>query len=120
MSDPTPQALTAETRSALSTARSELEALLAVSGARTVENTLHPYHRLQLPPANAGHRAGLFSEVHPERPLREAAETAVQEISALATELSLHRGLYDALSGLPLDGLPPDTRRYVEHTLRDF
>jgi len=120
MSDPTPQALTAETRTALSTARSELEALLAVSGARTVENTLQPYHRLQLALANAGHRAGLFSEVHPERPLREAAESAVQEISALATELSLHRGLYDALSALPLDDLPPDTRRYLEHTLRDF
>ena len=120
MSHPTPDSLTAETRSAVSTARSELQALLDVRGARTVENTLQPYHRLQVVLANAGHRAGLFSEVHPARPLREAAETAVQEISALATELSLHRGLYDALSALPLEGMPPDTRRYVEHTLRDF
>jgi thimet oligopeptidase len=120
MSDPTPQALTADTRTALAAARAELEALLAVRGGREVENTLQPYHRLQLALANAGHRAGLFSEVHPVRALREAAETAVQEISALATELSLHRGLYDALSALHREGLPPDTHRYIEHTLRDF
>jgi Zn-dependent oligopeptidase len=102
MPDPTPDALTADTRAALSIASAELEALLAVSGPRDVENTLQPYHRLQLALANAGHRAGLFSEVHPARPMREAAETAVQDISALATELSLHRGLYDALSALQL------------------
>ena len=120
MTETTPETLLADTRAALTTARSELETLLDVPGPRSEANTLLPYHRLQLALSNAGHRAGLLSEVHPDRPLREAAETSVQEISAYATELSLHRGLYDALASVPVEGLDPDTRRFLEHTLRDF
>ncbi len=120
MTETTPETLLADTRAALATARSELETLLGVKGPRTEADTLGPYHRLQLVLSNAGHRAGLLSEVDPDRPLREAAETAVQEISAYATELSLHRGLYDALASVKAEGLAPDTRRFLEHTLRDF
>ena len=120
MTETTPETLLAETRAALATARSELETLLEVKGARTETDTLGPYHRLQLALSNAGHRAGLLSEVHPDKPLREAAEASVQEISAYATELSLHRGLYDALASVPTATLDPETRRFLEHTLRDF
>ena len=120
MTETTPETLLADTRAALTTARSELEALLAVKGPRSEADTLGPYQRLQLALSNAGHRAGLLSEVHPEKPLRDAAESAVQEISAYATELSLHRGLYEALASVKADGLAPDTRRFLEHTLRDF
>ena len=104
MTPTTPENLLADTRAALATARSELDTLLAVKGGRTEADTLAPYHRLQLALSNAGHRAGLLSEVHPDKPLREAAELAVQEISAYATELSLHRGLYDALAAVDVDG----------------
>jgi Zn-dependent oligopeptidase len=120
MTDTTPEILLADTRAALATARSELETLLGVKGPRTEADTLGPYQRLQLALSNAGHRAGLLSEVHPDKPLREAAETAVQEISTYATELSLNRGLYDALAAVRMEGLAPDTRRLLEHTLRDF
>jgi thimet oligopeptidase len=120
MTETTPETLLADTRAALSTARSELESLLGVKGARTESDTLGPYQRLQLALSNAGHRAGLLSEVHPDKPLRDAAETAVQEISAYATELSLHRGLYDALASVDAGQIAPDTRRFLEHTLRDF
>ena len=120
MTETTPETLLADTRAALATARSELETLLAVGGTRTEADTLGPYHRLQLALSNAGHRAGLLSEVHPDKPLRDAAETSVQEISAYATELSLHRGLYEALASVPVEQLAPDTRRFLEHTLRDF
>jgi thimet oligopeptidase len=118
MTETTPETLLADTRAALSTARSELETVLKAP--RTEADTLVPYQRLQLALSNAGHRAGLLSEVHPDKPLRDAAETAVQEISAYATELSLHRGLYEALVSVPMEGLVPDTRRLLEHTLRDF
>src|SRR5215468_1363459 len=108
MTDPSPETLLADTRAALATARSELDTLLAVTGARTEADTLGPYQRLQLALSNVGHQAGLLSEVHPDKALREAAETAVQEISAYATELSLHRGLYEALASVPEAGLAPD------------
>src|SRR5215472_13640164 len=120
MTETTPETLLTDTRAALATARSELQTLLDVKGARAEGDTLAPYQRLQLALSNAGHRAGLLSEVHPDKPMREAAETAVQEISAYATELSLHRGLYDALASVPAEGLAPDTQRLLEHTLRDF
>ncbi|HEY3586585.1 MAG TPA: M3 family metallopeptidase [Myxococcaceae bacterium] len=120
MTETTPETLLTDTRAALATARSELETLLGVKGPRTESDTLGPYQRLQLALSNAGHRAGLLSEVHPDKPLREAAEASVQEISAYATELSLHRGLYDALAAVTVEGLPAETRRFLEHTLRDF
>jgi thimet oligopeptidase len=120
MTETTPETLLTDTRAALATARSELETLLGAKGPRTEADTLGPYQRLQLALSNAGHRAGLLSEVHPDKSLRQAAEASVQEISAYATELSLHRGLYDALASVSIDGLPPDTRRFLEHTLRDF
>ncbi len=120
MTETTPETLLADTRAALTTARSELEALLAAKGPRSEADTLGPYHRLQLALANAGHRAGLLSEVHPDKPMREAAESAVQDISAYATELSLHRGLYEALASVTENGLDADTRRFLTHTLRDF
>ena len=120
MTPTTPDTLLADTRAALATARSELDTLLGARGSRTEADTLVPYHRLQLALSNAGHRAGLLSEVHPDKALREAAEAAVQEISAYATELSLHRGLYEALASVKAEALAPHTRRFLEHTLRDF
>jgi thimet oligopeptidase len=120
MSAPTPHTVITETRSAIAQSRAELASLLSVQGPRGEANTLLPNHRIQLLLSNAGHRAGLLSEVHPEKVVREAAETAVQEVSAYATELSLHRGLFEALASVPAEGLAPDTRRHLEHTLRDF
>jgi thimet oligopeptidase len=120
MGAPTPHTVITESRSAITQARAELATLLSVRGARTEANTLIPHHRIQLLLTNASHRAGLLSEVHPEKPVREAGETGVQELSAYATELSLHRGLYEALAAVPAEGLSPETRRHLEHTLRDF
>jgi thimet oligopeptidase len=120
MSATTPYTVITETRSAITQARAQLTSLLGVKGPRGEANTLVPNHRIQLLLSNAGHRAGLLSEVHPEKAVREAAETAVQEVSAFATELSLHRGLYEALASVPAEGLAPDTHRHLEHTLRDF
>src|SRR4029453_19072894 len=120
MTETPPETLLADTRTALATARSELETLLGVKGRRTEADTLAPYQRLQLVLSKAGHRAGLLSEVHPDKPLREAAETAVQEISAYATELSLHRGLYDGLAAVKMEGLPPATPPRLPQPPRAF
>ncbi len=120
MSPPTPDALHREAAQALHTARGLLAELQAVEGPRTPENTLLPFHEIQLALARPAHRAGLFSEVHPERPVREAAEKVTQELSAFATELSLDQGLYRALAALDASALAPSARRYLAHALRDF
>jgi thimet oligopeptidase len=70
--------------------------------------------------SDAASRASLARNVHPDPRLRDAAEAAEQEVDALSTDLSLDRGLYDALSAVSLDGADPATRYLVEKSLRDF
>ncbi len=69
---------------------------------------------------DASARASLARNVHPSEPMRSVAETCEQEVDALSTELSLDRGLYDALVGIDLGGADPATRWFVEKSLRDF
>lgn len=70
--------------------------------------------------SEAASRASLARNVHPDPALRDAAEAAEREVDALSTELSLDRGLYDALAGLDPSGLDGATRHLVEKSLRDF
>lgn len=117
-----PAALLDDARAAIAEGRGLLEQILIAGkppGA-TRTSVLFPYHRLLLRTGNAGARAGLLSEVHPDPAIREAAETATQELSAFGTELSLNRPLYDALAALDVRTEDAVTKRWVEHTLRDF
>ena len=109
-----------ECRKGLESARALLPAILAVPGPRTVENTLVPYNELLIGVSQSSATAGLFSEVHPDEKVRDAARTLEQEVSAFVTALQLDRGLYDALAAIGTAGLDAETRRFVEHTLRDF
>jgi thimet oligopeptidase len=68
----------------------------------------------------AAARASLARNVHPDPALRAAAEQAEQEVDGLSTELSLDRGLYDALAGLDASREDAATRYLVEKSLRDF
>jgi len=120
MAQVTAEEMKEEADAALGAARDELASLRAAQGPPDREDTLRRFHRIQLHLSNAGHRAGLFSEVHPEEAVREAAEKATQALSAFATELSLDQGVYRALASLDAAGLDPGARRYLEHTLRDF
>ena len=69
---------------------------------------------------NAAAQASLLRNVHPSAEAREAAERDEQEVDAAQTELSLDRGLYDALSRVDLSDADPVTRWLVEKGLRDF
>lgn len=64
---------------------------------------------------------GLYESVHPDEGLRNAAEAGRADLSNLASRLGLDKELYDALAprGTSLEP-DPLTRRFVEHTLRDF
>ncbi|HEY6865660.1 MAG TPA: M3 family metallopeptidase [Candidatus Eisenbacteria bacterium] len=104
----------------LERARRAIAALIAVTGPRTIENTLQPYDDALLELDAAGSQASLMENVHPDGALRAAAEAVTQQAAALSTELSLNRPVYDALASLDLAGVDPATRHYVERTLRDF
>jgi thimet oligopeptidase len=101
-------------------ARDMLPAIVSASGARTVDNTLRPLDNLFVHLGNAMAMAGLFSEVHPDEGVREAARTCEQEGAQFGSELSLNRPLYDAVAAVPTDGLDDETKRFVFLKLRDF
>lgn len=65
-------------------------------------------------------RVSLFSNVHPDKEMRDLCETLQQEISKLGTELSLDRGLFDRLDAVKPDGASEDETRLWEHAVRDF
>ncbi len=97
-----------------------LPALLAVEGARTLDNLLVPYNDMMIQVETSLAPAGLMRSVHPSKEVREAAERCEQEASKFVTELKLNRELYDAFASVDLAGLDPDSKRLVEHRLRDF
>ncbi len=70
--------------------------------------------------ADAGARASLARNVHPDPRMREAAERCEQEVEAAATELSLDPRLYQALRLVDLSSLDPAARHLGEKALRDF
>jgi thimet oligopeptidase len=107
-------------RRRLDHARSTLAGLLAAEGRRTVANTLRPYDAIMRDLDRAGGEAGLIQVVHPDSAMRGVAETAKRDVEALATEISLDRGLYDALRAVDTAGLDSETRFYLSRTLRDF
>lgn len=101
-------------------AKAEIAKLKAVKGARTVANTLVPYDEASRWLDMAGSQSSLIESVHPDSTVRAAAEKITQEVSAFGTEISLDRGVYDALAALPLKGLDDETTYYVTRELRDF
>ncbi|HWF86114.1 MAG TPA: M3 family metallopeptidase [Vicinamibacterales bacterium] len=104
----------------LAHARATLDALAAVQGARSIDNTLRPYDDILLELDAVGSQAQLIQEVHPDDKLRHAAEEISQKVSAFATGLSLNRRVYDALVALDVRSADAETQHYMQRTLRDF
>ena len=104
----------------LARARSLLERLVAVAGPRTVSNTLVLYDDLMRELDRAASATGLIQKVHPDSTLRQAADRSDRRVSALATEISLDRRVFDAIGATDLTGADPATRHYVGRILRDF
>jgi len=110
----------AECNAGLGQARTVLPGILAVQGERSPANTLEPYNDVLIGLSQSGALAGLYAEVHPDEKIRDAARTCEQEVATFAAELQLNRELYQAIASLDVSKVDPETRRFVEHTLRDF
>ncbi len=113
----------------LAAAQAHVDALLAVKGERTVENTLRAYDEAQREMDLAGSAAGLLSNASPKKELRDVGDEVLQKVSAAATALSLNPDVYHALQAV--DGAGPGnsggktgadaaTRYYLEHTLLEY
>lgn len=94
----------------------ELKALPAGSDPKV----LSLYDEVTTAMSNMGARAGLAKEVHPDAKFREACEKCEQQLEAYNVELSLDRGLYDALSKVETKSLDPVGAFWMFKTLREF
>lgn len=89
-------------------------------GPRTVDNTLVPYNEMSRQVELSAAMASLMRSVHPDQAIRDAAKKCEQEVEKFISELRLNRPLFDAFSKLDVSKEDADTKRLVEHTLRDF
>jgi len=98
----------------------QLRPKVIAAKARTIEGTLAPYNELLVAASSTNAMAGLMSEVHPEEAIRDAARECEQEVSRFYSDLALDRDMYDALSAVDVSKADAQTRRFLEHTLRDY
>ncbi len=104
----------------LDLAQKSVDQVLAVTGPRTVENTLAPYDNAVLYLDTAAYQAGLMQIVHPDSAIRDRAQKMVEKVSAVATTLALNQGIYRALSEVAVSKADPATQYYVKRTLLEF
>ena len=120
----TPAALTAWIGERLAAEQKDIDALMAVKGTRTVENTLRPLDDAQNELALAGDQAYLLYSLADGAEMRDKAQAELNRISSAATDLSLNQGVYRALAAVPLPvGTSKDdlaTKHYIERSLLEY
>lgn len=67
-----------------------------------------------------GGMASLISNVHPDRPIRDAAEACERRVQTLANDQNLDPDLYAVVKGIDISTLDAGAKRFVEKVLRDF
>ena len=86
----------------------------------TAEETLTAWNDIEVALSNTIARCELFSEVHPDAGVREAAEQASLAARQLSTEFGLDPDLYAVFVGLDHHPLASESTRLLEKILRSF
>jgi thimet oligopeptidase len=94
--------------------------LVAVKGARTIENTLAPFDEATRQLNAAYYLCSTMEQVHPDATFRDHASAMVRKANAVLTALSLNRDVYQALASLDLSAADAPTRYYVQRELLEF
>jgi len=104
----------------LTQARDIFQSLEKLNGAKTIETVLVPLNELETVLGNTAGKASLFYNVNPSQEIRDLAENQQKEVTKLSSEISLSQPLYEACKAVDVSAADPLTKRYLEHTLRDF
>jgi len=104
----------------LAAARACIAELLAVTGPRTLDNTLVPYDRACWHLRMAGSQSGVMFMVHPLADVRDAAQQLSQVIGAESVALSLNRDVYQALAALDPSSADAATQYYIDRALLSY
>jgi thimet oligopeptidase len=104
----------------LAAAQARIDALLAVKGPRTAENTLREYDEAVRELDLAGSGANLLTNASPNKDLRDVGDEMSQKVSAASTALSLNPDVYHALEAVDATSADTATRYYLQHTLLEY
>ena len=104
----------------LAAGQAAIDQILAVKGARTIENTLVPYDEVTRQYNSAGYLAVLLQQVHPDAKFRDAATAMTSKVGAASSSLSLNQGVYKALAAIELAHADATTKYYVQRQLLEF
>jgi Zn-dependent oligopeptidase len=116
----TPDQLIAACRADMQRAKQGIALLYGMTAPRDPAAALQAYDEAMGALGDAAARASVCRNAHPDHKMRDAADQCEQEVDALATELSLDRGVYDTLAAIDVDGADAATKYYVQKTLRDL
>jgi thimet oligopeptidase len=83
-------------------AQQAIDQVLAVKGARTIENTLVPFDDAIQHINSTLYFSGLMEAVHPDAAFRDHATAMTRKGSAVQTAVNLNRDIYQALASLDL------------------
>jgi thimet oligopeptidase len=97
-----------------------IDELLAVKGARTVENTLRPFDNAQNELNVAGAESYLMFAVASQKEIRDAAQALAQKVQEASTILGLNQDVYHALKAIDVSSADPATRHYMDRTLLEY
>jgi len=109
-----------ESSNELAQARDIFRSLEKLDGPKTIETVLLPMNELEAVLSKSASKASLYYNVHPSGDIRDIAENQQKEITKLASEINLSVPLYEACKVVDVSETDPETKRYLEHTLRDF
>jgi thimet oligopeptidase len=115
-----PASLDAWVHQRMAAAQANIDKVVAVTGAHTVENTLRPFDDAQNELSIAGNESYLMFAVADSAELRNKGQALAAEVSAAMTDLSLNQKVYRALAAVPLPGNDPATKHYLERTLLEY
>ena len=104
----------------LAAAQASIDALVAVKGARTIENTLAPFDEAIRQVNASGYFAGLMQQVHPDGTFRDHATAMLTKATAAQVAISLNHDVYNALAALDLSHADSATKYYVQRQLLEF
>jgi len=101
-------------------AKKSIDTITSVKGPRTIENTLVPYDDAIRNLDSTAYLSYLMVEVAPDAAYRDAATAMTRKVSVVQTDLSLDRGVYQALQALDLSHEDAATKHYVSRQLLLF
>lgn len=104
----------------LAAANAVIVQISSVKGARTIANTLEPFDNAVQQINSSLYFSMLMQQVHPDATFRDHATEMLRKASAVQTDLSLNRDVYNALSSLDISKADAATQYYVRRQLLEF